>query len=308
MSGQFGYKSESVVGTAVVVDTFLPVLNADLSIDDGWMQPAGIRGGRYTENPPHQGAKVVSGSVELEFPNISIAPLLKHLFGAVSTTGAGPYTHTYTPGSALGDSMTAQIGIEDAGGTTRAFTVNGVKPDSWELAASVGEFATLSFDWTGKDATTATALATASYAATLSPFTFVHGSITVNGSAVASANAVTLSCERGLKNDRHVLGSRLIREQLNVERYVFETEITADFDDLTLFALQAAATQVASVLTFNNGTDSFTVTCSGKVVGDPPSLTGNGLEEQTIRLKHSHATADASAISAVLVNSDPSAV
>lgn len=307
MAGQVGWKTEATVGTPVVVDTFVPVLGANLSVDEGYMRPDGIRAGRRTQNPALLGRRAVSGSVSLELPNVSLAALLKHLFGAVTTAGAGPYTHTYTPGPHLGKSVTMQIGVEDSGGTVRPFTASGTKFESWELSCSVGEFAQLSANWTAKDVVTATGLATASYAAGLTPFTFVHGSVTVNGAAVASAKAVTLSATKGLVIDRHVLGSRLIREQLEKERFEFSTEVTADFDDFTLFALQVAATQVASVLTFNNGTDSLVITCSGQVVGDPPSLTGNGLEEQTIRLDHSHATTDASAITAVLTNTEASA-
>ena len=307
MAGQVGIKTESVVGTAVTVDTFVPVVNANISIDEGYMRPAGIRAGRRTRNPAVLGARVVSGSVELELPNASIAALLKHAFGAVSTTGAGPYEHTYTPGAHLGKSFTQQIGIQDAGGTVRPFTSAGTKIGSWEMSCTVGEFAMFSYDWTAMSLVTATALASASYTSGLTPFTFVQGTVSVNGGAVASARAVTLRCEKGLRDDRHALGARGIREQLEEDRFEFSSEITADFDDLTLFALGVAGTQVASVLTFTNGVDSLVITTSGQVVGDPPSLTSNGLEEQTIRLDHSHATSDASAITAVLTNAESSA-
>lgn len=307
MAGQVGWKSESVVGTGVTVDTFMPVTAANLSIDEGYLRTAGIRAGRRTRNPARLGARKCSGSVEMELPNLSLAALMKHALGAVSTSGAGPYVHTLTPGAHLGKSLTLQIGIEDAGGTVRAFTATGAKLDGWEIGATVGELAMLSFDWTSKDVTTATALATASYAAGLVPFTFVEGSITVNGSAVASARSAKLTAVKGLRNQRHVLGSRLIKEQLEEQHFEFTSEIEADFDDLTLFNLAVAATQVGSVLTFSNGTESLVITTSGQVVGDPPSLTGIGLESQTIRLDHSHATADASAITAVLTNGEASA-
>lgn len=307
MAGQVGWKTESTWGTAVTVDTFVPVTSASLDIDEGYLRPAGIRAGRRTRNPGRVGARKVSGSVELELPNVSVAALMKHMFGAVSTTGAGPYTHTYTPGAHVGKSLTQQVGVTDAGGTTRPFTASGVKLGGWSLSCAVGDFAKLSYDWTAKDVVTATALATATYASGLTPFTFVEGSISVNGSTVGSARSVTLSASKGLRDERHVLGSRYIKEQLEEDHFEFTSEIEADFEDLTLFALAPAATQVASVLTFNNGTDTLTITCSGQVIGDPPSLTSVGLESQTIRLEHSHATSDASAIQAVLVNTEASA-
>lgn len=307
MAGQIGWKSEVTWGTGVTVDTFVPVLESSHTTDEGYLRAMGIRAGRRTQAPARLGARVVSGSVNMELPNTSIAVLMKHMFGAVNTTGAGPYTHTYTPGAHLSKSLTLQTGITDATDTVQPFTASGVKLEAWELSASVGELAMLSFEWTGKDIVTATALASASYTAGLQPYTFVEGSITVNGSAVASANAVTLSATKNLRNDRHVLGSRSIREQLEDAHFEFSTEISADFDSLTLYNLAVAATQVASVLTFSNGTESLTITCSGQVVGDAPSLTRIGLEEQTIRLDHSSATTDAAAITAVLINSESSA-
>lgn len=307
MAGQVGWKSESTWGTGVTVDTFMPVLGANLEIDEGYLRSEAIRAGRYTRSPARLGARVVSGNVEMELPNTSVATILKHMVGGVATTGAGPYTHTFTPATPFAKSFTLQVGIEDAGGTVRPFTATGTKVSSWEISCEVGSLARLSFDWTAKDVVTVTALATASYSASLVPFTFIEGSVTVNGSPVASARSVTLSAQKNLRDDRHVLGSRYIREQLAEGHWEITSEITADFDDLTLFNLAAAGTQVGSVLTFSNGTESLTITTSGQVVGDPPSLTGVGVEEQTIRLDHSHATSDASAFTAVLVNSEATA-
>lgn len=307
MAGQVGWKSESTYGTGVVVDTFMPVNSADMSIDEGYLRSAAIRAGRRTRDPGRLGAKTIGGSVEMELPNTSIASLLLHLFGAVSTTGAGPYEHTFTPGAHLGKSLTLQVGIEDSAGTVQPFTLTGTKVGGWNIACSVGELATLSFDYSSRDYATDTALATATYASGLTPFTFIEGAITVNGSAVASAKSATLSTAKGLKDDRHVIGSRLIREQLEQDHFDITTEITADFDNLTLFNLIAAGTQVASVFTFDNGTETLVITCSGQIVGDAPSLTNPGIEEQTIKLDHSSGTSDADAITAVLTNSEATA-
>jgi hypothetical protein len=165
----------------------------------------------------------------------------------------------------------------------------------------------LSVDWTARDVTNATALATASYPAGLVPFTFVQGAISVDGAPVVSANSVTLSFNKGLRDDRHVLGSRLIREQLEEEHWEISSEIEADFDDLTIWALADPMTVVESVFEFDNGADSLVITCSGQVIGDPPSLTKIGLESQTIRLDHSSDVDDAGTIEAVLVNTEASA-
>lgn len=307
MSGQVGWKTETTYGTGVVVDTFMPVLGANLSIDEGYLRSNAIRAGRVTRSPGRLGAKTISGTVDMELPNTSIASLFKHVLGSVSTTGAGPYVHTFTPGEATA-SLTQQVGIEGAtSGTVHPFTLTGTKIGGATLTCTVGELAQLSYDYTAQDYTTGTALASVSYAAGLMPFTFIEGAVTVNGTAVASARSATLSIAKNLKSDRHVIGSRLIREQKNQDHYEVTTEITADFENLTLFDLIAAGTQVASVLTFDNGTETLVITTSGQIVGDAPSLTNPGIEEQTIRLEHSSATSDADTITAVLTNSEATA-
>ena len=306
MSGQLGWKNETTYGTAVTVDVFQPVLSVRQRVDEGYIRSEGIRAGRRTRNPARLGRRVVGADVEMELPNTSLAVLLKHYFGGYAFGAGAPNTHTNTPGAHLSKSLTFQGGVEDTGGTVRPFTYDGAKIDTWTISAAVGELAKTSFGFTAQDVTTATALASASYA-TITPFSFVEASVTVNAASVASANAVTVTCNKGLRNDRHVLGSRLIREQREQDRFEFITEITADFDDLTLYALQEAATQVASVLTLSNGTESLIITCSGQVVGEPPSLENQGIEPQTIRLDHSHASSDASAITAVLSNTEATA-
>jgi len=307
VSGSVGWKSESVYGTPVVVDKFMPVLGADMSIDEGYLRSSGIRAGRRTRSLGRLGARTVGASVSMELPNLTIATLFKHILGGVVTTGTGPYTHTFTPGTHIGKSMTWQVGIEDTSGTVQPFTLSGAKIDSATLSCSVGELAQLSVDVTARDYTTGTALAAPSYAADLVPFTFIEGSVSVDGSPVASARSATLNVNKGLKTDRHALGSRLIREQLEQDHFEVTTEITADFDNLTLFNLIAAGTPVDSELVFDNGTDSVTVTTRGQVVGDPPSLTNPGIEEQTIRLDHSSNTSDADTITVVVVNGEASA-
>lgn len=307
MGGSVGWKSESVWGTPVTVDTFMPVLSADMSIDEGYLRSNAIRAGRRTRSLGRLGAKTVGATVDMELPNLSLATLLKHVLGAVSTSGAGPYEHVFTPGEHSGKSLTVQVGIEDSGGTARPFTLSGTKVNSATVSCTVGELAQLSVDLTSRDYTTATALATPSYAADLIPFTFIEGAVEVNGSPVASARAATLTINKGLKTDRHVIGSPLIREQVEQDHFEITTEITADFDSLTLFNLIAAGTAVTSVLTFDNGSETLVVETNGQIVGDPPSLTNPGIEEQTIRLDHSSNTSDAHTITVTLTNDEASA-
>lgn len=388
MAGQFGYKSESAWGAGGVVDQFLPPLASTISIGEGHLRPAGIRAGRRTKVPARLGARTVSGQVRFELPNIDIATGLTHMLGTVNTVAGPPHQHTATPGAQKGKSMVIQSVVTDGDDVGRPFTSTGVKLSSWELACQVGQFAELSWDWTGRDVyfhrsvtdgvtvsgdatvtsatavftkadlfkpisgtgipansfigrinsatsvelsssntvhtsvnasasgtgvtfTLGTAAASASYDAALAPFTFLEGSLSVGGSLVSSARGVRLKANKGLKTDRHALGTRFIREQLEKDMWAFDGSITMDFENMARTINAASADQLALVLAFSNapdgGTDSLTITSNVQIMGDAPSLTGNGLEEQTVNFEAGHASSDASAITAVLVNGDASA-
>ena len=114
VAGQFGFKSESTPGTAVTVDTFPPgFLNESVTAAPARIESQAIRAGRLLGSGAWKaGAVEPSGAVNLELWDDDLAALLKHCFGAVSTSGSGPYTHTYTPGDLTGDSFTAQFGLQ----------------------------------------------------------------------------------------------------------------------------------------------------------------------------------------------------
>lgn len=373
MSGQWGRKREVSWAVPVVVDDFYPVVQANVTVDPGWMRPKGIRAGRRTNNPARAGALKVGGSVQMEFLTTPAASLLLDMFGAVS--GGGPLT--FVPGTA-GESFTAQTGITDSTGTVRPVTVAGCKLDGWTLKAAVNEFVMLNLDYTARNltlhrsvadgvtntdtsltsataaftaadvgrpvsgtgipagttitivtnattvvlsaATTATAtgvaitigtaLASASYGSGI-PWTFIEGSVTAAGSPIASATSFELAAAKNLRNQRHVLGSPLIIEQLEEENFTFMTTIEADFDSNAFNILNLSLGQASLVFTLSDapsgGTKTLVITQNVQVVGEIPSLTKQGLESQSLKFEASHASADASTITAVLTNGETSA-
>src|SRR5690349_4438460 len=111
MAGQFGLATESVFNTGVTVTKFIEPDSVSQTYDPGWIPVDGIRAGRRLARPPKLGSIKAGGSVTTKLQNTSIATLLGHVFGAVNTTGSGPYAHAYSLGSAR--SFTAQVGVED---------------------------------------------------------------------------------------------------------------------------------------------------------------------------------------------------
>lgn len=306
IGGQFGYKSESTPGTEVVVDQFLPVLpGASIRKDIARLDSRGIRAGRLVTASWKAGAQRISGRIGLELPNINCATLLTHMFGTVNTTGAGPYTHTATPGDLAGKSFTAQLGIPSIDGTVNVFTTAGCKIPTWELACGVDQIAELNLDVLGMTQDENTALASASYAAGYEPFVFTEGSVTIGGSEVATVKQMSLRADNNVP-DRFRIGSATSREPLEAGMREFTGSLTSDFESLTAYNRFVDGDEAALVLAFDNGTDSLTITCNVRFDGDTPELT-DGLVEQPLPFKCVHATSDGSAITAVLVNDDTSA-
>ena len=305
--GQVGWKSEATYGTRVTVDKFAPFLTESISNDGGArLVSAGIRAGRRMTHRHKRGGKTIGGSLSMEFGNTDIAVLCKHLFGAVTTTGAGPYTHTYTPGSLNDDSLTVQVGRADTGGTVRARTFSGVKIPTWTLSCEAGSLAMLEVEMSAQDEDGTTALASASYTSGWAPFSFVDGSITKGGTAVA-VDSWSISGTNNLRTDRFKVGSNLITKQLDNGVRDLTISAVMDFEDLTVYNNFLDDDNLTLVCKLDNGTQSFTVTAKGYLTGGSPTTTGPEVLKQPLEFVAESTTSDADALTAVLVNSETTA-
>jgi hypothetical protein len=152
IDAQIGYALESTVGTPVTVTAFVPLVSETLMQERARLESAGIIAGRtvLASQSWNGGDITVSGSVQHELYNRGLGKLFTAMFGSVATTGAGPYTHTFTPGDLTGDALTVQVGRPATNGTTYPFTYAGMKVQSWEIACSAGEIATLGMDLVGQ--------------------------------------------------------------------------------------------------------------------------------------------------------------
>jgi hypothetical protein len=304
LAAQIGYGTESTYGTAVTVDRFYPLVSESITQEIERLESAGIIAGRRVldSNQWAAGNITISGSVEHELYDRQCGLLFRHMFGGVATSGAGPYTHTFTPGDLTNDHLTIQVGRPDVGGTVRPFTYAGCKITSWELACSVGEIATLGLEIVGKSETTATALATAAYSATALPVTFVHGAVTIGGSAVAVSEA-TLKGDNGYNTDRRFLNDQTIKEPLEAGLRTYDGELSAEFESLTQYNRFVNGTTAALVLTFTVGSNTLTVTTNVRFDGATPTVGGPDIVGQPIPFKCIGST-DAAAITAVYVTGD----
>lgn len=304
--GQIGWKSESTPGTAITVDTFQPIRSENIKQNINYLDTQTISA-RKVLRLTKPGSKMVEGGISMELPNEDIAVFMKHMFGGVATTGAGPFVHTYTPADLTGDSLTVQVGRPASTGTVHPFTYAGCKVNEWTISANIDEIATLDASIIGMtEVVTTPALATASYASNWEPFVFTEASITIGGSSVGTVRSASLTGNNAVER-RLRFGAATSLQPLEIGLRSYTGTVTTDFDALTHYALFTAGTETALVLTFDNGTDTLVITMNVMFTGETPELSGFDLLAQNLPFRCISSTSDAAAITAVLTNGESTA-
>lgn len=285
LSAQMSFVDETVYGTAVTTTRFYEFRDEGLKQDIDRIESTALRAGTRVLRSDRWsgGKKSVGGDVTFELANKSFGLLLKHMFGGVVSaqpaSGTDPtvWDHTFTPGD-LPTSLTGQVGRPDVGGTVRPFTYAGLRISEWELSCAVGEIATIKTTFVGQSEDTATALASASYPASLALLTFVNGTVTIGGSA-ANIKSVSLKGANGLA-DRYFLGSQLRSQPLENALRKIDGKFDAEFESLTAYNRYVNGTEATVVLLFQGATISTTykyqlqVTMNCRFDGETPNISG----------------------------------
>jgi hypothetical protein len=150
------------------------------------------RSGRRTLAQEH-----AEGTLEVELVTKGMGVLLEACLGASTHTlrAGSVYQSVFTAGTGTAPSYTVQTGLAPAGGgAVLPQTFLGMSVDSWELSVDTAGAVMLSMDMVGKELVTATALASASYAANASLYSFAQAAITigVNGTDTLTAPSTTV--------------------------------------------------------------------------------------------------------------------
>lgn len=274
MLSQLGTADESTYGTFVAPTKFYEFRSESITLDIARIESTGIRAGRF--NTARTGAyashtRGAGGDIVMEVMTKGWAWWLKHLLGAVATTGSNPYTHTGSIGSLIGDSFSLELGRDD-----QRFRYEGGKVMSWELSAAVGELATMTVtcDFEAEDSTQAS-LTTASYPSGMVPFSFLDGALTVGGTATHVRTA-TITGDNNLANERFFIRSSGLKKEPMDQGRTYGGTLEADFEDKTAYDRFKNATEAALVLTFT-GPAPFTMTVNAPLVrfdGTTPTVGG----------------------------------
>ncbi len=297
LDAQLGFSEETTPGTAVTVATFSEFNSESIANTPTWLESTGLRaGGRYVKRTSRvrQIRDNVSGSFEVEAATKGHSLLWKHCV-ASSTAAAttGTQAHAFG-GTFAGKALTIQVGRPESKSTyaVKPFTYAGCKVTGWEFSCSTGEVATLSIDVDGTSATTATALATASYVASSSVYVFSDvTTATLGGSSLFSGGLVvtglTIRGEFPLATERQGLGfGKAKAEQLLIGQPVITATLEGEFNQASLYDPFIAETATALVVTFTNGTSTLTFNMpSVKIKQASPTVGGPEIVTNTVELE-----------------------
>ena len=311
IAAQLGIKAETTWGTFVAPTRFHPLISESLTESIDALESEGIMTGRRLLGAGQWalGNVDVGGDIKTELYQQGMGALLKACFGAVATTGAGPYTHTLTPGDLTDDHLSVQVGKPDVSGTVQPFSFYGMKVTEWELEVEAGGLVTLTTSLAGYKLATSDSLATASFGTgAATPFTFKHATATVAGSA-ANIKKLTLKGNNGLDVDRRFIGSEFRAEPLEADLREYTGVLDMEFVDLTQMNRFRNATEVALVVTITAGASaSLTITMNVRFDGSTPEVDGRGVVQLSAPYKVIGTSTDALGITAVLINSDTTPV
>lgn len=201
LDAQLMYGVETTWGTAVTPDHAIEFDSEGLQFDPGWIEPTGLRPGRYFKRASRvrQSRKSVSGDITFEYATKNMGLLWKHALGSalaapVQIADTTAYKQIHTPNGLFGFGLTLQVGRTEPGtGTVRPFTFAGCKIPGWEFDVKDNATPTLKLTFDGRDENTATALATPSYPSGVTVFDFSQVAMTLGGTVSTSGGETTIS-------------------------------------------------------------------------------------------------------------------
>jgi len=250
---QIGFADESAYGTAApAVTRFFEFNSESIEETEGRTEGDPLRVGTHVKRsdrftPYFSGA---AGSIQFDVLTKGFGYFLKHMLGAVATTGpteTSVYTHTGTIGDLWGKSFTCQVGRPlHPGGVVAPFTYRGGKITEWTLSNSVDENLVLELGVDFQQVATDTALAVASYPAAMDNFTWVGGILTIGGTQV-DVTDISIKGSNGMAVDRRFLKGNADKKEPTAGRRELEFSLSADFDSLAQRTRAHATTKAGAL-------------------------------------------------------------
>ena len=261
-----------------------------------------------TRNPvePFVGNNQVNGSAVIPVDVLAMGYWLKAMFGAPTTSGSGPYTHTFKLGTTQ-PSLVLEKKFATA--TASYMKMNGCKVSKFSLSAGGDGELTANVDIEGAKETVGTTAYDATLTAiALTRFNQFQAAIKEGGSTLANATAFSFDLDLGLDTDVYVIGGNGYLGDLPEGVASVGGTLTTLFENTTLLTKAINNTETSLEISFTNGTNILRFTFPEVLLQmNTPGITG----PQGIRLElpwqaYYGNHADATAVKVELINGQAS--
>lgn len=235
-------KYETVYGTSPTGNYIkLPFVSSDLGSEQGLISSDLIGQGRDPSAPIRDVIRV-EGNIVVPVDARNIGHWLKGLLGAPTTTGAGPYTHTFSSGVSSLPSLSLELGLPDI---PSYIMCAGVILNSLQLkfARSGSASATLNAVAQGEAKTTTSSGGTATVA-TLTRFNQFQGYVKKGATALGNVTSADLTYSNNIERVETIRSDGKI-DGADPTIASLTGSIETRFADTTLVDAAAAGTSVA---------------------------------------------------------------
>lgn len=263
----------------------LPIISATVTREERWTRRQHLTLGTagFTRSPRVNVASRRSLKCDMELAYSGQGLLLRAALGDAATSGAGPYTHTYTAISLL-PMLTGVLHEGTATATVSASksTLDSLVVGQIRISVKAGEVARLSADLVGRSEVRAT---TTAPTPTVPNVVIGHqGSTIAWNSTTITVDSAEIVLDNALDAERQSVGSAYISRPHPGQRSAKMTIITEVIDDLAYAALIAGTTSDAVLTLTGTGNETMTITLHNAQIleCDVPVDTVNALKRTVV--------------------------
>lgn len=290
---QFG--RESVWGTAVAATKRLGILRHTIKSDMKQARDARLTGSRLPQDIYNVRERAV-GQIELYMTYNDLLMLFDAVMGTAtfgsnggSTSGANPYTHTFTDGKEFFNSFTIEL-IEGNIPSTKCQRVLGAKIMGITIRGEAADIVHVTLDVVGKQKQSNQTPTGALTANTQILVLTSHVNTPLDGSGDAAADIVIknfeLTVRNGMIGEREICGTAYIGEPIGNETPVATMKFRKEFRTRTAFDNYIAATAMNPSLPFISGVSQFTFQMpTAKLVNYDHGVDSMGIMYQEMELE-----------------------
>lgn len=285
LSAQLGIGLEETYGVYEEPDRFFEFNSESIKPDVKKLYSRGRGSGQY-QRASRVTTFIVGGGGELDIDAVTkgIGRLLLLAFGQVATTAIGEtdenrHRFTNVSDGLAGLSATVQVGRPSADGVVQPFSYVGGKLIKLKLSSAMDDILKIVTTWDFANETTAEDLAVASYPAGAVPFTFLGGTLTLDGDSAATIKGVTIETNRPLKTDRRSFGNHK-REPIQNDEFTATGQFESEFESMDAYDAWVSGEQQANLVVSWLGPLIPEETAPYKIVATIPVLEYTGTAPQ----------------------------